>query len=340
METIIPQNLIDGANNNSFFNRGSGLERDAQNESNRFEGCEEIKRLEKRLGGFTDEQKALIADRSLSWKALVKEQYITQANFNASNTPWFIAGPAGFNNARYQKRLDAAENKYKDFEEKKERFIQNTIDMLKKLIPADAQVKIWREGRQAYGETIASDDPLAVEKMEAHLEYLKEEHAAHLAWNKSIRKNGNADQCENMSDKAKAKINEFLKSCPMYRSDYFCISNETANIRNKSARLEQLKKAREMAAAAKAEGTDGDTLEKDGMKLVNNHEAARVQLEFAGVPAPDEREKLKRNGFRWSPRFKAWQRQNTPQALEIARLFFDAWDGERFGDIASWRVRK
>ena len=51
-KTIIPRNLIEGANNNSFFNRGSGLERDAQNESNRFEGCEEIKRLEKRLGGF------------------------------------------------------------------------------------------------------------------------------------------------------------------------------------------------------------------------------------------------------------------------------------------------
>ena len=323
--TIIPKHLIEGANNNSFFNRGSGLERDAQNESNRFEGCEEIKRLEKRLGGFTDDQKAIIAERNASWRALVKEQYTTQANFNATNTPWFIAGPAGFNNARYQKRLDAAENKYKDFEEKKERFIKNTIDMLKKLVPADAQVKIWREGRQGYGETIAADDPLAVEKMEAHLEYLKEEHAAHLAWNKSIRKNGNADQCENMSDKAKAKINEFLKSCPMYRGDYFCISNETANIRNKSARLEQLKKAREMAAAAKAEGTDGDTLEKDGLKLVNNHEAARVQLIFTDIPEKEIRENLKASGFRWSPRFKAWQRVNTPAGLSVARRIFDAY---------------
>lgn len=325
-ETIIPKHLIEGANNNSFFDRGNGLERDAQNQSAYFDNCDEIKRLEKRLGGFTDEQKALIADRSLSWKALVKEQYITQANFNASNTPWFIAGPAGFNNARYQKRLDAAENKYKDFEEKKERFIKNTIDMLKKLIPAAAQIKIWREGRQGYGETIAADDPLAVEKMEAHIEYLKAEHAHHLKWNKAIKKNGNADECEGMSDKAKAKINEFLKDNQCYiRCGYFCTENETANIRNKSARLEQLKKAREMAAAAKAEGTDGDTLEKDGLKLVNNHEAARVQLIFTDIPEKEIRENLKASGFRWSPRFKAWQRVNTPTGLSVARRIFDAY---------------
>ena len=127
-ETIIPKHLIEGANNNSFFDRGNGLERDAQNESNRFEGCEEIKRLEKRLGGFTDEQKAIIAERDASWRALVKEQYVTQANFNASNVPWFIAGPAKFNNSRYQKRLDAAENKYKEFEGKK--FYDNSIKEL------------------------------------------------------------------------------------------------------------------------------------------------------------------------------------------------------------------
>ena len=29
METIIPKNLIEGANNNSFFDRGSGMEREA-----------------------------------------------------------------------------------------------------------------------------------------------------------------------------------------------------------------------------------------------------------------------------------------------------------------------
>lgn len=323
MTTIIDKSLIEGANNNSFFDRGNALERDAQNESAYFDNCDEIKSLEKRLGGFTDEQEALLADRSLSWKALVKDQYTAQANFNASNTPWFIAGPANYNQSRYNKRCDSARRKFEDYEEKKERFIKNTIDMIMKATPADKQIEIWREGRQGYGETIASDDPLAVEKMTAHLEYLKEEHAAHVAWNKSIRKNGNADQCEGLSDKAKARINENLKNQPYLKHDYFCISNETANIRNKSARLEQMKKAREMATAAKEQGTDGDTLEKEGLKMVNNHEAARVQLIFSDIPEKETREQLKSDGFRWSPRFKAWQRQNTPNGLAVARQFFN-----------------
>lgn len=40
--TIIPRELIEGANNNSFFDRGIGLERDAQNECASFETCDEL----------------------------------------------------------------------------------------------------------------------------------------------------------------------------------------------------------------------------------------------------------------------------------------------------------
>lgn len=325
-ESIIPRNLIEGANNNSFFDRGSGLEREAQNESNRFEGCEEIKRLEKRLGGFTDEQKTIIADRDASWRALVKEQYVTQANFNASNTPWFIAGPANFNNRRYQKRLDAAENKYKEFEGKKERFIKNTIDMLKKLIPADAQVKIWREGRQGYGETIAADDPLAVEKMEAHIANLKEIHEIELKANAYIRKNGKAAGCPVLSEKMQKDVDADLDRFPYRAHKYFFTDQNQANIRNKCQRLEQLKKARAIVEEEKAEGLKIGVSEKEGLRMENNHEAARVQLFFDGKPDEDTRARLKACGFRWSPRFGAWQRQNTPNGLAVARQFFNDYN--------------
>lgn len=323
--TIIPRNLIEGANNNSFFNRGSGLERDAQNESNRFEGCEEIKRLEKRLGGFTDEQKAIIAERDASWRALVKEQYVTQANFNASNTPWFIAGPANFNNRRYQKRLDAAENKYKEFEGKKERFIKNTIDMLMKATPAEKQVEIWSKGRQGYGETIAADDPLAVEKMEAHIQNLKEIHEIELKANAWIRKHGTATGCVVLSERMIDRVNADLAQWPYRQHKYFFTDQNQANIRNKCKRLEELKKHRAIADEEKAEGLKLGTMEKEGLRLEENHEAARVQLFFDGKPDEQTRATLKANGFRWSPRFGAWQRQNTPNGLAIARRFFESY---------------
>lgn len=324
-QTIIPRNLIEGANNNSLFNRGSGLERDAQNESNRIEGSEEIKRLEKRLGGFTDEQKAIIAERDARWRALVKEQYVTQANFNASNVPWFIAGPANFNNRRYQKRLDAAENKYKEFEGKKERFIKNTIDMIMKATPNEKQIELWRKGRQGYAVTIAADDPLAVEKMEAHIEYLKAAHEKHLKINAYIRKHGTAKGMEGITDLQAEKLDAEAASSPWRRGCVFFTDNESADIRSKCKRLEQLKMHRAIAEEEKGEGLKHGTMEKEGLRLEENHEAARVQLFFDGKPDEETRAKLKANGFRWSPRFGAWQRQNTPNGLAIAQKFFDSY---------------
>lgn len=47
----------------------------------------------------------------------------------------------------------------------------------------------------------------------------------------------------------------------------------------------------------------------DGIKVVENAEAMRIQLIFDGKPDEETRNLLKSNGFRWSPSFGAWQRQ-------------------------------
>lgn len=75
--------------------------------------------------------------------------------------------------------------------------------------------------------------------------------------------------------------------------------------------------AQEAAVAPK--GTGEDVLnEYDGGRIVNNHDAERVQI-FLDVK-PDEalRAKLKGSGWRWSPLAGAWQRKNTNAALSSA----------------------
>ena len=62
-----------------------------------------------------------------------------------------------------------------------------------------------------------------------------------------------------------------------------------------------------------------DGLTFAGGKIVINTEVERVQILFDDVPDLDLREKLKANGFRWSPRFKAWQRKSTPRGIYVAR---------------------
>lgn len=53
----------------------------------------------------------------------------------------------------------------------------------------------------------------------------------------------------------------------------------------------------------------------EGGKMVKNYSEDRLQIIFDEKPASDMISKLKHNGFRWSPRFGAWQRQLTSNAL-------------------------
>lgn len=50
-------------------------------------------------------------------------------------------------------------------------------------------------------------------------------------------------------------------------------------------------------------------------ETIINESENRLQLIFDGKPDEEERNILKRSGFRWSPRFKAWQRQLTENAV-------------------------
>ena len=57
----------------------------------------------------------------------------------------------------------------------------------------------------------------------------------------------------------------------------------------------------------------------DGFQLIRNAAENRLQIIFDEIPDPDMREKLKSNGFRWSPRNQAWQRQLTDNAERAAK---------------------
>ena len=58
--------------------------------------------------------------------------------------------------------------------------------------------------------------------------------------------------------------------------------------------------------------------EFDGGKVEANTEANRLQIFFEDKPDEATREALKSNGFRWSPKAGAWQRQLTSNAYYAA----------------------
>jgi len=55
------------------------------------------------------------------------------------------------------------------------------------------------------------------------------------------------------------------------------------------------------------------------VKVLHNVEENRLQLFFNGKPDDEKITMLKKNGYKWSPRFKAWQRQLTPNAITSLR---------------------
>lgn len=83
--------------------------------------------------------------------------------------------------------------------------------------------------------------------------------------------------------------------------------------RHKFFKLAEMAKAACEAQEVKADKEDVE-IEFESGKVVKNFSEDRLQIIFPGKPDSETISKLKSNGFRWSPRFVAWQRQLTINA--------------------------
>ena len=106
-------------------------------------------------------------------------------------------------------------------------------------------------------------------------------------------------------------------SIKLYGKPYgdFELSSLRGKIKRVQARLADLDKLQ--AAAQQPD----NTTKFDGGEIVRNAEENRLQILFDEIPDADTRDALKSNGFRWSPRNKAWQRQLTQNAEFVVVAF-------------------
>ena len=74
----------------------------------------------------------------------------------------------------------------------------------------------------------------------------------------------------------------------------------------------------ETATQQAAEASDD---ENSNYRIEYDTQEDRVKIIFNGMPSAQAREWLKKNGFRWSPRNKAWQRQITDNARRAVEQF-------------------
>ena len=161
---------------------------------------------------------------------------------------------------------------------------------------------------------ISSDDPQAVEKLEAKLATLEKHQEMMKAANAAIRMKDPVKRDAKLADLGYTpeQITQLIEPDFCGRIGYpaYALQNNNANIQRIRGRIEELKKRSESTL---------EVWEFDRGRVVVNTTENRLQIIFDGKPDADIRTELKSEGFRWAPSQGAWQRQLTDNAMRAAR---------------------
>jgi len=152
----------------------------------------------------------------------------------------------------------------------------------------------------AKNTAISSDDPQAITKLEKKIEETKELHKKSKAKRKEMRDN-KEKLIEEMGDREYHRKYWLLES---YMSGYL------AEVKRCKDRITQLKALDEVKE---------EKWENNSITVEVNKSENRIMIYFPGKPDEETRTKLKRHGFRWSPRNTAWQSYIKQWNLDFAK---------------------
>jgi hypothetical protein len=173
--------------------------------------------------------------------------------------------------------------------------------------------------------TIYSNDDLAIEKLEEKIKWLTELQEKAKRINAYYRKNKTMTGFETLSDEGAKTWDKSIQES-LHKVPYapFELSNNNANINRLKDRVEEIKKLKERAGQEHEEKYP----HVDGIKVEENGEDMRIRLFFEDIPSKDVRELLKSNGFKWSPKNSAWQRQLTRNGIYATKQVLEELGGK------------
>lgn len=182
--------------------------------------------------------------------------------------------------------------------ERRHRSDLNKIDNnMRKSIELDGTAEYYERKAKSLenNRVISSDDPEAVTKLREKLANLEKAQNMMKAANKIVKGKGtDAEKIDALTALGIPQAGKLLE--PDYCGRVGFASN--ANMSTVKKRIAQLEKASTEELSEK---------EINGVKIVDNPEANRLQMFFDGKPSQETRTELKRNGFRWSPSNGCWQ---------------------------------
>lgn len=217
-------------------------------------------------------------------------------NRNGASCPSvLICGPANFPTRKKAKQNAREDTLWREYDE-----IKGLLDKIKSVGTGPVDLT----------------DPHARELLTDQLQRLQNELDTGKAMNAYYRKHKSLRGFPGMSDEAAAQSDEALKNAYSWAQKPmpdFTLSSLRGRIKRVQARLAELDKLQAEQA------TPAGSTTFDGGEIVRNAELNRLQIIFDEIPDEATRAALKSNGFRWSPRNQAWQRQLTQNAEYAAR---------------------
>lgn len=198
--------------------------------------------------------------------------------------------------------------------EKSDRRFRDKISVaMKRSVEADNKAAYYADKADSIknNESIFSDDPEAVAKLEEKLNSLKEMQDFMKSANNCIRKDDKVAflKLKFGSDKMWEELVQDKFGGKGFA--HFTLTNNSANIRRIEKRVVALKKQGQTVAV--------DTV-INGIRILENRESNRLQLFFDGKPMQEVITQLKQYGFRWCRSEGAWQRHISNNALYWGRV--------------------
>lgn len=244
-------------------------------------------------------------DNLYNWYCAKYAQWTNAHNTNGSNhVSVMISGSSNYNMRAHEKFLSRESKLWKEYDELK-----------------DIEYKI--SAIVAGDKIIKSGDVDAIDKLQAKIDKLEKLQETMKSANAIIRKKSLTDgqKIEKLiaMNYSELSASELLKPdfCGRIGFPSFRLTNNNATIRTAKQRLAKL--TRERAKGNAEIVIETATTEESGIKIVDNVDAARLQIFFPGKPSAEVRAELKRNGFRWTPSIGAWQSYRSERANQVAQ---------------------
>lgn len=266
----------------------------------------ELHDLAVRLNSFADHVAAIVGKGGVLDEATEMERFASRHisltrrawAMDSRCMSWFIVGPARFPVDRNAKKMASADKAYSA--------IQDHASVARKSVERAA----FPHG--APGGPIRADNPEAPALIRAEIDQLKAKHAQMKAANAIIRstRGQDADARVQALVDATGWREATARTCIFPSQSWmgqgfaaYQLSGALAEIKRLEIRLANIERNRARGNVEREHNTTAGRL-----RVVENGDAARIQLFFDGKPEAATRDLLKSEGFRWAPSEGAWQR--------------------------------